>query len=97
MNAKTTRDELERQMKSEECCMLQFHRTWRLNEWQNTGCMLGVIWSAAALSISVAVLRAIITPRIPKAAKGMPMMKEAGLLAEPRLKDELRAAARRAR
>ena len=77
--------------------MLQFHRKWRLNEWQNTGCILGVIWYAAALSISVATLRATITPRLPKASEIMSVMKEAGLLAEPRLKEELRAAARRAR
>ena len=96
MNANNTRDEFERQMKVEEYCMLQFHRKWRLNEWQKTGCILGVIWSAAALSRSFATLRATITPRLPKASECMSMMKEAGLLAEPRLKDELRAAAIRA-
>ena len=76
--------------------MLQFHKKWRLNEWHDTGCIIGIIWSAATLSRFFAVLRVTITPGLPNASDGM-MMKEAGLPAEPRLKDELRAAARRAR
>ena len=62
-----------------------------------TGCTILVIFPAAAFSRHFAVVRAAVNPGLPNAPEGTMMMKKAGLPAEPRMKDELRAAARRAR